>query len=588
MNAENCDETQGSPMRTPSTWRTAGLALVWSACVFTAYLANGREIISGDTIPAKYLTFALVRGDGFYLDRYRREVFKIWHHPQMPYYLQAVDGHYVSQYPVGAVFVALPFSVPQILCLDWTHPGWETSDPLWFDTITKRSSAAITALAALALLAVLRKLVPEREAWLAATAAALGSNLWCTASQTLWQHGPAALMLTLVVLLLLPESPSRLRFFLAGLAAALLVCSRPIALGFAVMTALWVTLRHPRMLVWFLPPAAIIGCALLRYNHAYLGNTMGRYSPFEAALFATPCQEGLLGTLLSPNRGLFVFSPWTVVAFAYLPFAFLRLRPQTLLPWLLATLIAHAVLISKFTVWWAGWSFGPRYWTEVIPLLAIVLGLALQWARARCRPVYAITVVLIALAIGIQLLGAFEYPTGWDEFPQSVDIAPERIWDWSDSELSRCILLSKAYRALFGPVEIPPSWSAAPAPAGAPPTPTEPPVIPRMGGGTLDRVGCERIEGWAWNPQEPDTPIAVEIYDGETRVVTVTADRLRQDLVRGRKGDGRHGFVIKTPPSLRDGKTHEIHARIADGGFELNKSPQELECPASQSQATKP
>ena len=122
----------------------------------------------------------------------------------------------------------------------------------------------------------------------------------------------------------------------------------------------------------------------------------------------------------------------------------------------------------------------------------------------------------------------------------------------------------------------------------SPAAPTEPPVIPRMGGGTLDRVGCERIEGWAWDRQKPDAPIAVEIYDGETLVVTATADRLRQDLIRGRKGNGRHGFVVNTPPSLRDGKTHEIHAKIADGGFELNKSPQELECPASQSTGTKP
>ena len=182
--------------------------------------------------------------------------------------------------------------------------------------------------------------------------------------------------------------------------------------------------------------------------------------------------------------------------------------------------------------------------------------------RARCRPVYAIAVVLIALSISIQLLGAFEYPTGWDNLPESVDIAPERIWDWSDTELSRCILLSKAYRAVFGSVEIPTSWSA-------PPAPTDPPVILRMAGGSLDRVGCERIEGWAWDRQEPDTPIAVEIYDGETLVVTVTADRPRQDLVKARKGNGRHGFVIKTPPSLRDGKSHEIHARIADGRIEL-------------------
>ena len=77
-------------------------------------------------------------------------------------------------------------------------------------------------MAGLALLAVLLRLGLEARGVARGNAAALGSNLWCTASQSLWQHGPAALMLTLVVLLLLPESPSRLRFVLAGLAAALL------------------------------------------------------------------------------------------------------------------------------------------------------------------------------------------------------------------------------------------------------------------------------------------------------------------------------------------------------------------------------
>ena len=125
-------------------------------------------------------------------------VLKWWPSPSMPYYVTMVDGHYVSHYPIGPAFVALPFTMPQMLFLDWARPGWETSDPKWFDTIAKRSAAAITTLAALALLAVLRKLGLGRVAWLAALAAALGSNLWCTASQSLWQHGPAALMLTLL------------------------------------------------------------------------------------------------------------------------------------------------------------------------------------------------------------------------------------------------------------------------------------------------------------------------------------------------------------------------------------------------------
>ncbi len=465
MNPDLGPETPASPPPWTWTWRTALMAAVWSAGVFAIYLANGREIWSGDSVPAKYLTCAVVRGDGFYLDRYRDQVLKWWPHPGMPYYVTIVDGHFVSRYPIGPVFLALPFALPQIIVLDRIHPGWETSDPLWFDTIAKRSAAAIATLAALTLLAVLLNLGLGREAWLAATAAALGSNLWCTASQSLWQHGPAALMLTLLVLLLLPESPSALRFVLAGLTAGLLVWSRPIDLAFAVTTAVWVTIRHPRQLVWFLPPAMVLGAALVGYNRAFLGAAGGYYSNLDAATFGTPWSEGLKGTLLSPSRGLFVFSPWTVIAFAYLPFAFFQLRRGMLLPWLLATLVAHAYLISTFSCWWAGLCFGPRYWTEVIPLLAIALGLALGWAKVRCRPIFAVSLVLIAISIGVQLLGAAEYPSGWeDEDPPGMNGDTHRLWQWSDSELPRCIIVSKPYRALFGPAEAEP----LPAPAGLP------------------------------------------------------------------------------------------------------------------------
>ena len=70
--------------------------------------------------------------------------------------------------------------------------------------------------------------------------------------------------------------------------------------------------------------------------------------------------------------------------------------------------------------------------------------------------------------------------------------------------------------------------------------------------GSLDRVGCERIEGWAWESPAPETPIAVNLYDGETLLATVTADRL-PDLVRNHQGDGKHSFVFTTPDSLKDG-----------------------------------
>jgi hypothetical protein len=543
-------------------------------------MANGREIWSGDSVPAKYLTGAIVRGDGFLLDRYRHDVLKWWPNPGLPYYATMVDGHLVSRYPFGSAIVALPFAVPQILVLDRFQPDWDASDPDWFDTIAKCSAAAMATLVALAVLAVLLRLGLGRDAWLAATAAALGSNLWCTASQSLWQHGPAALMLTLLLLLLWPESPSPMRFVAAGLAAGLLVCCRPINLPFAAMTAFWVAIRHPRRLVWFIGPVLPLAAALIGYNREYVGAAGGYYANLDAATFATPWSEGLLGTLLSPSRGLFIFSPWTVVAVVYLPFALFRLRPATLLPWLLATLIPHALIISTFACWWAGLCFGPRYWTEVIPLLAIPLGLALHWARDHGRPIFAVTLVLIAISIVVQILGAALYPSSWQEVPPETGGDGKRLWNWTDNELSRCIMESKAYNRLFGPAEpVRPTPIATPEiPASNQPAPPPPPISPRAAG-SLDRVDCDQVAGWAWDPQQPDTPIKVDLYDGAALLTTATANRLRRDLVLNQKGNGRHGFVFDTPASLKDGTPHQIHAKVTGPGTELNKSPKELNCP---------
>ena len=106
------------------------LALAFSVGVFAVYLANGREIFSGDTVPTKYLTYAVIRGDGFYLDRYRREVLKWWPYPGMPYYAEVVDGHYVSRYPIGPVLGGLSVRKRAGRCCSTGHiRGWETGDP---------------------------------------------------------------------------------------------------------------------------------------------------------------------------------------------------------------------------------------------------------------------------------------------------------------------------------------------------------------------------------------------------------------------------------------------------------------------------
>ncbi len=87
--------------------------------------------------------------------------------------------------------------------------------------------------------------------------------------------------------------------------------------------------------------------------------------------------------------------------------------------------------------------------------------------------------------------------------------------------------------------------------------------------GNLDAADSERVELWAWDELQPDSPLKVEIYDGETLLATVKADAFRKDLKENGIGDGRHGFSYEMPESIRDGKTHVISAKISGTDFTI-------------------
>jgi hypothetical protein len=95
--------------------------------------------------------------------------------------------------------------------------------------------------------------------------------------------------------------------------------------------------------------------------------------------------------------------------------------------------------------------------------------------------------------------------------------------------------------------------------------------------GHFEAVNAESISGWAWDPQKPDVPVDVNIYDGDRLLVTVPANEFRQDLLNAKKGNGKHRFRCTTPVSLSDGQSHTIHARIAPTDTELLNSPKVIQ-----------
>ena len=425
-------------------WLVLGTFLVF------VYLINGRQLTSDDTFSATVLPLNILRGEGLYLENQYRAI--VGADFPLPYYWVRSRGHIVTLYPIAPALVALPLVAPQAAVLDLCRPGWDRDHR--FTNIenrmmVKRSMTVIVALAGVVLHRLLVALGLRQAALPAALAACLGSDLWSVASQAAWQHGPAALSLVAAMALLHPQPVSRGRLALAGLATAFLFTCRLMDVVFAAAIVVWLAWTDRRPL-----PVVPAGPDRRRSDFARLQSVVfwhdpRRASPPRAAspFFARsvrhvvdPARRWALGTLLSPNRGLLVFSPWIAVAIASLavPAVRRRLSAHSLICVLLASLVPYLLILSKYSVWWGGHCFGPRYWTDVVPLFAILFAFGLDWMLTRSRALVAISAATVVFSIAVQLIGAFCYPSSWNMQPSNVDFHHERLWDWRDTELSRC------------------------------------------------------------------------------------------------------------------------------------------------------
>jgi hypothetical protein len=440
------------PTIAPAPWAGGwGWTLLLGSLLFAVYLSNRIDPIgTEDTASNELLPMALARGDGPYLDRFLAIIID----PaadQTPWPMRQSHGHLVTRYAIGPAIVSMPIVAVQLAILDRIDPGWDRNPGRAFlraQRTSKVATALIAALTAMAIHRLLRRLDVGLMAVPATLGAALGSNLWMIASQAPWEHGPAALMLTLSMIALTPPPTSPVRLLLGGATTAMMVCCRPLDLIFALALMLRVAFDRPRALAWFLPGPIILGSALIAYNLWFFQSVTGGHGELEtlhpilhgrAGAWSGDFLDGLTGTLFSPNRGLFVFCPWIVVALATLPATAKRFRAWPLSRWMVAALVVDLIVLSKYSVWWGGHSFGPRYWTDALPIFAVLLGFGLEWAWARSRATTALFVLTITWATALQAIGAFCYPSTWNIAPIDVDHRPSRVWDWADSEITRCL-----------------------------------------------------------------------------------------------------------------------------------------------------
>jgi hypothetical protein len=265
----------------------------------------------------------------------------------------------------------------------------------------------------------------------------------------LWTHN-AVLPLVLVALLLLAVRDGR-HAWSAAIPLGLAFITRPTTVPLIAVLSVYVLVRHRRQA----PAHALIGlsiaaifCAWSHYMYGALlpPYYVGLHSPSatEPFGFSRNVTTALVGNLVSPNRGLFVFVPVFLFSVWGIVHAFRSGgRHAALLRTLAIVVVAHWVIISCIaSKWWAGWSFGPRNFMDVLPLFVVLLVPAIDAfgqlpGRARVA-VGSVASLAVAWSLFVAVYGAnATAPHDWSFQPLDVDRHPERLWQWHDMQIMR-------------------------------------------------------------------------------------------------------------------------------------------------------
>ena len=93
--------------------------------------------------------------------------------------------------------------------------------------------------------------------------------------------------------------------------------------------------------------------------------------------------------------------------------------------------------------------------------------------------------------------------------------------------------------------------------------------------GSFDDASHTLINGWAFDPSQPDVSVWLEVLVNDGLIGRVLADKHRADLAH--TGDGRHGFALWLQQGLSPLARHVIRVRRAADACELPGSPRVLE-----------
>lgn len=407
--ASNAESRRGGR---PATNRRIVLFSLVIVCL-VVYNANFRLIAAGDSRPARLIPFAILTRRTILLDQFGPAP------PGSHWFSHTPDGHLVSFYPVVLPVLITPLFVPAAIYATLASP-----DPYRFEMMLelmeKAAASLVATLSVVVIWLTLRRLTDERVALLLTAAYAFGTQTWSTSSQALWQHGLGQLLLAVSLYLLVRFGAASRPALLVGVLCGLMIFNRPPDVFFAAAIGAFYLVRSRRSWLPFALGAFLASLPFLVYNLKFFAKPLGGYQTLVGSgVFGHSIPEGVTAMLLSPGKGLFIFSPFL---FFLVGGPMLRLGAAGRLPVLLLWLAfaAQLILFGRMD-WRAGACYGPRFQTDVLPFLVLCLVPAVERLR---RPLpLAVFVACVGFGVWVQAMGAFCFPAGG-----SYLLTQEQLW----------------------------------------------------------------------------------------------------------------------------------------------------------------
>lgn len=386
------------------------MALAAFALSFMVLVANGRAIGSGDTRAMERTAESLIeRGSVVLPEDGTSDPFT-----------RAVPGGRVSIYPALPAVLAAPLF---FVCRLFFNLG-----PAGLQVAGKLSAAFLAAFATSMLAGSFARRTTPAMALGSALLFGLGTSVYSTA-QALWQH-PAVLLFLVIAIDALDrldhdptaaQGPARL----AALSLSLAAASRPAVIPMCGALFIYLLIRARPQAASLLAIACVPAGAVAWYNAAFFGAPWHFGPAAMGGRFFQALPGSLAGLLVSPGRGLLVFTPIALLAL----WGLVTQGRRSLARGLLSATAVHFAFMACWNEWHGGESFGPRLLTDLLPALFFFLPEGL----ARLPKAGAL---LGLLSLGIQILGGWTYDYRWERLHQRGQEFEAALWSWTGSPIA--------------------------------------------------------------------------------------------------------------------------------------------------------